>query len=184
MNFKQELIETYIARGGVMLGNFTLTGGGTSTVYIDGRLVTTYPKSLNIIADQFAILISSMNDFATDLNIVVPPVSGISIAAVLSIKLDIPFIIDRGKIKKHGAGKRFEGVFSQNPRCVLVDDLITQGTTLINSVKALREMGKTVSNAIVVVDREEGGRERLESIGVNLTALITKNELVEALKRT
>jgi len=184
MSYKEELIKIYIERGAVLLGNFSLTGGGSSNIYIDGRLVTTYPKSLMLIADEFLRIISSSDEFSDDLNIVVPPVSGISIAAVLSVKLGMPFIIDRGREKEHGTGKRFEGILSNNPACVLVDDLITKGTTLVKSIEALRGMGKVISNALVVVDREEGGREILESLDVKLHALITKSELVAALQKT
>lgn len=184
MDWKEELINIYVDRGAVLCGDFKLTGGGRSDVYLDGRLATTYPRSLEIIADQFAIIIKGLEEYSTDLNLIAPPLSGIPIAAALSIKLNIPFVIDRGKPKHHGTSKRFEGRFFDNPNCVLIDDLITKGTTLLHSIHSLREIGKTVNTALVVVDREEGGRAQLSSIGVNLISLLKKKDLITAFNKT
>ena len=182
MEWKQKLINIYIERKAIMTGTFKLTGGGTSNVYIDGRLVTTYPESLILIADKFAELLLALDEYNFDLNIVVPPLSGIPIAAVLSTKLNIPFIMDRGKAKQHGAGKRYEGQFSNNPNCVVIDDLITQGSTLLQSIQGLREIDKTVNKAFVVVDREEGARELLAKNDIELISLIKKSELLTHLE--
>ncbi len=89
--------------------------------------------------------------------------------------LDIVF--DRGGKKGHGKGKRFEGALETGDQLVLVDDLITAGSTLSSTIQAARDAGAETIAAFVVVDRLEGGRQLLESLGVALTSLLTIQDL-------
>lgn len=183
MDWKEELLKIYVDRGGILKGDFTLTSGKKSNLYIDSRLVSTYPRSLEIIAERFATGLSEELAANPELNIIGPSLSGIPIAAVLSVKLGKPFIIDRGKPKGHGTGKRFEGTFTDNAKCVIIDDLVTRGTTSVELVDELRSMGKEVDRVFAVVDRNEGGSELLAEKGVELNALLAKQELLDAYDR-
>ena len=181
-HWKEEVIGFYIARNALATGEFKLAGGGTSDFYIDGRVVTTFPAALRSIARAFRSIIEENDLLPGDTNLVVPGgISGIPIGTALAIELDRPFVIDRGVQKVHGLGKRFEGRFTDDPRCLLVDDLVTVGSTIIKTVLALREEGYRVSDAVVVVDREEGGREELAKLGVSLYSLVTKADLRRAI---
>jgi len=184
MGWKDDLIAAYVAREAVRVGQFKLAGGGTSNLYIDGRRVSTYPKGLRAICDGMVETIRAHDLLPAGCNLVAPVISGIPIVTAISLKLDVPFVMDRGKPKQHGLGQRFEGVFGADPRCLIVDDLITVGSTLVQTVEALRETGKKVSHAVVVVDREEGGRDLLKAMGVTLHALLTADELRAAAGRT
>ncbi|MBV8979030.1 MAG: orotate phosphoribosyltransferase [Alphaproteobacteria bacterium] len=183
MGWKDALIATYVAREAVRIGKFKLAGGGTSDLYFDGRRVSTYPKGLRAITDGMVATIREGDLLPAGCNLVAPVISGIPIASAISLALDVPFVMDRGKPKQHGLGQRFEGVFGTDPRCLIVDDLITVGSTLVQTVEALREMGKEVGHAIVVVDRNEGGRDLLAGLGVTLHALLTAGELRAAAAR-
>ncbi len=182
--WKDKLLQFYIDREALAFGNFTLASGKTSDFYIDSRTVTTHPQGLRLIAQAFAQIIENQDLLPPDANLITPGgVSGIPIGTALALELDIPFVIDRGAQKAHGLGKRFEGKFSTNNRCLVVDDLVTAGGTILKTVQALRDEGYTVSDALVVVDREEGGREELAKLGVKLHALVTKADLRRALER-
>lgn len=181
-SWKLSLIGHYVHRRAMATGRFDLSGGGTTDFYIDGRLVTTYPPALRAIATGMLETIRARDLMPPGSNIVAPALSGVPVAAALSLELDIPFVIDRGAPKNHGMSKRFEGSFNESPQCLVVDDLITVASTVLRTVAGLRDLGKIVSNVLVVVDREEGGREALEAVGVRLHALLTKSELLEALK--
>ena len=93
------------------------------------------------------------------------------------LELDRDFVIDRGKAKGHGRGRRFEGAFSDGPRCLIIEDLITVGSTLQDTVRTLREDGREVTDALVTVDRQEGGPEALAEIGVTVRSLLTQADL-------
>lgn len=179
-DWKKSLIDCYVSRGAVSVGEFKLAGGGTSNLYIDGRRVSTFPKGLRAITEGMLEIIRRDGLFAPGCNLVAPVISGIPVVTSLSQSLDAPFVMDRGKPKQHGLGRRFEGVFGDDPRCLIVDDLVTVGSTLVQTVDGIRELGKEVSHAIVVVDRNEGGREILAAKGVSLHALLSGDELREA----
>lgn len=181
-DWKNKLLQFYVNRGALAIGEFNLAGGGTSDFYIDGRLITTYPPALRAIVTGMSSLIKGKHLFPRGASLVAPVVSGIPIAVALSLAMKLPFVMDRGAPKSHGHGKRFEGTFRNSPDCLIVDDLITVGSTVAKSIAGLRAEGKRVSSVIVVVDREEGGRESLAGLGVTLYSLVTKKELIAALK--
>ncbi|MGI8623573.1 MAG: orotate phosphoribosyltransferase [Solirubrobacteraceae bacterium] len=174
---KDELAAHYIRRGAFLTGHFELTGGGTSDFYVDGRLIATYPPALRLIAAECARLIAEHDLLGEDATLVGPALGAVPIVTALALELDRPFVIDRGKAKGHGRGRRFEGTFSDGPRCLVVEDLITVGSTLQDTIRALREDGSEVDTALVVVDRQEGGPEALAALGVTVHALLTDADL-------
>lgn len=180
-NWKKILINCYLTRGALASGNFKLTGGGTSDFYIDGRLVTTYPPGLRAITRAIRDLVGNEQLLCPDINLIAPVLSGVPIVTALALELGIPFVLDRGIPKKHGHSKRFEGLFTNSKECLIVDDLITVGSTIAQTIDGLREIGKSVSDVIVVVDRQEGGKETLSKRRVRLHSLLTKSELMQSL---
>src|SRR6187200_2677060 len=127
--WKRDLLDLYVERGALAAGRFDLVGGGVTDFYIDGRMVTTSSMGLELIAQQFVQTIEAEHLLGSDDTIVAPALSGVPILVTLSLKLGIPYVIDRGRPKQHGMGKRFEGAFRSSNRCLVVDDLITAGTT-------------------------------------------------------
>jgi orotate phosphoribosyltransferase len=181
-NWKQVLINCYLSRHALASGEFKLTGGGTSDFYIDGRLVTTYPPGLRAITQAMCELIELKKLLPPHTNLIAPVLSGIPIVTALALELQIPFMMDRGAPKKHGHSKRFEGVFTSSEKCLIIDDLITVGTTIMQTIDGLRSIGKSISDVIVVVDREEGGKEALSERDVMLHSVLTKSELMQSLE--
>jgi orotate phosphoribosyltransferase len=179
-SWKDQLIRFYLERKALAVGKFELAGGGTSDFYIDGRLVTTYPPALRLVASAMSSVIKERKLLPPGANLVAPVLSGIPVATALGLELDIPFIMDRGKAKGHGHGKRFEGVFSESEHCLIVDDLITVGSSIVQTVGGLQELGKKVTDAVVIVDREEGGRENLLRYGIALHSLLMRTDLTTA----
>ena len=88
----------------------------------------------------------------------------------------------RKETKAHGLGKRIEGDISSEGKALIIDDVATTGSSIESAVKALRSEGLMVSDAFVVVDREEGARERLDNLGVRLNSLITLSQLTSGLE--
>jgi orotate phosphoribosyltransferase len=174
---KDQLAAYYIRRGAFLTGTFQLTGGGTSDFYIDGRLIATYPPALRLIARMHAQLIEQHGLLPADATLVGPALGAVPIVTALGLELDRPFVIDRGRAKAHGRGRRFEGTFSDGPRCLVVEDLITVGSTLLDTVAALREQGREVDAALVTVDRQEGGPEAAAEAGVTVHSLLTQADL-------
>ena len=86
----------------------------------------------------------------------------------------------RKAAKGHGMQRQVEGpAMPQGLRSALVDDVITTGGSLIQARDVLRrEVGVEVTDALVVIDREEGGRETLAAEGITLSALFHKRDFL------
>jgi orotate phosphoribosyltransferase len=104
------------------------------------------------------------------------------LAASASLASGLPFIIVRGEAKSYGTGNRIEGAFAAGELVCLVEDVVTSGGALAESVEALREAGLVVRNAVCVLDREEGGSDALARLGVRLRPLFRASELLEGEK--
>jgi orotate phosphoribosyltransferase len=88
-------------------------------------------------------------------------------------------VIVRSRAKEYGTANRIEGAFDYGDCVCLVEDVVTSGGAAIEAVEALREAGLRVSNAVCVVDREEGGVDALARVAVRLRALFTGSQLRE-----
>lgn len=86
----------------------------------------------------------------------------------------------RKAAKSHGAGRRIEGCFEQGMPVVVVEDVVTTGSSALEAAAAVRDAGGTVRGVLAVVDREEGGRETIERAGYAVRALVTLGELLQA----
>ena len=182
--WKEQLLRFYVERGAFAIGGpFKLGSGGTSDVYIDGRMVATHPPALKVITRGMLTKITQNNLLGDGDILVAPVVSGIAIGVALSLETDEDLILDRHTTKDHGMGKRFEGIdINKKPlpkRALIVDDLMTKGQTVLRTVIGVRELGISVTDVIVVVDREDGGEETLKENGIRLHKLLTMQEMFE-----
>ena len=85
-------------------------------------------------------------------------------------------IIVRKEPKKHGTAKWIEGILDGVRRVVVIDDVITTGGSTITAIERMREAGLEVIAAVVIIDREEGGREAIEATGVSVISLFTRGD--------
>jgi orotate phosphoribosyltransferase len=109
------------------------------------------------------------------------PVAGIPFASLIAYNLKKPLLYIRKGVRLHGRQRRIEGILAPGDRILLVDDLITTGISLRNAAKAIRAEGGVVTDAAVLLDREEGGREKLDKSGMKLHALLNISEIVKKL---
>lgn len=84
----------------------------------------------------------------------------------------------RKEPKTHGAGRLIEGPFRSGDRVVVIEDTITTGSSARKAIDAVRSEGGEVVGVLALVDRQEGGREALESIGIPVLALTTADDIV------
>ena len=91
------------------------------------------------------------------------PTAGVPFATVVSQKLGIPLIYYRQARKEHGVRKKIEGILERNDRVLIIDDLITTGESVIETAEVIRDQGGVVNELVVLLDREQGGQQRLRS---------------------
>ena len=166
------LIEALRAADAVRTGEFELAHGGTSEYYVDKYRFETDPTCLGAIADAFADRLDS------DTHLGAVALGGVPLAAATSVRAGLPYVIVRKERKEYGTGNRIEGELPADSSVVVLEDIVTTGTSVLEAVEALRTAGATVERVLVVVDREEGGRETIEEAGVTMESLVTAGELL------
>jgi len=162
--------------GAIEFGIFKLTSGKVSPYYIDLRIIPSFPDAFQKACDLYVKLIETEIGRKNFDRIAGIPTAGISFASVVSYQLKKPFFYVRKEAKLHGRQRRIEGIIMPGDRILLLDDLVTTGKSLITTAKAIRAEGGVVNDAVVLLDREEGGMERLEKEGLKLHALMKASE--------
>jgi len=178
---KTELSRILHKIGAIKFGAFKLTSGRMSPYYIDLRIVPSFPDAFQRVCDIYVDMVETQMGVQSFDRIAGIPTAGIPFASLISYKMKKPFLYIRPKAKVHGRERRIEGMIMPGNRVLLVDDLITTGLSLRNAAKAIRAEGGVVSDALVLVDREEGGKERLKKDGINLHYLLTAREAANRL---
>jgi orotate phosphoribosyltransferase len=183
MSSRDDLLTLLAARS-AKRGNFTLASGRQSTLYIDARLTTMSPEGLALIGPLGLEAINTANwsaDSVGGLTLGADPIAcAISYASASSAKPLRAFTV-RKEPKTHGTGKLIEGPFRANDRVVVIEDTITSGGSARKAIDAVRAAGGQVVGVLALVDRDEGGREALETEGVRVLALTRAAEIVSRL---
>ena len=167
--------------GALQFGAFKLTSGKISPYYIDLRMVPSFPDAFQEICDFYVNFIKEEVGDRNFKRVAGIPVAGLPFASIIAFKLAKPFLYIRKGVRLHGRQRRIEGILSPGDRVLLVDDLVTTGLSLQKAAKAIVAEGGVVADAVVLLDREEGGIERLEKSGVKLHALLNIKETATSL---
>ncbi len=153
-------------------GEFLLRSGKVSNEYFDKYQFEANPLILAGIAKHLSAMINIDFDYYAALEM-----GGIPIATALSLLTNKPMVLVRKKAKEYGTQKFAEGPIIKGKKLLIVEDVVTSGGQIIISTSQLREEGAIVNDAICVIDRESGGKEALNEIGLNLISLFTMTDL-------
>ena len=160
-------------------GTFTLASGKTSDFYIDVRRIALSAEGHWLLG---RLLLDAVLDLKAE-GVAGVELGGCPLASATSQESfarrdlpSIPALYVRKQAKAHGSGKLVETSFDIKPgaHVVLVEDVITTGGSSERAVAALREAGYVVNHVVVVVDRQEGGKEHLEDLGLTVVSLFTR----------
>jgi len=168
------LVATLRAADAVEFGEFELAHGGTSDYYVDKYRFETDPDCLSAIGSAFADQIDESVDAVAGVAL-----GAVPLVAVTSVETGLPSIIVRKSAKEYGTGNRIEGSIEAGDRVVVLEDVATTGTSAREAAEALTEAGAEVTRVLVVVDREEGARERLQDAGFEMDSLLTAADLLD-----
>jgi uridine monophosphate synthetase len=173
----QELALALFDIQAVKFGSFTLKSGQTSPIYLDLRQIISFPALLKNISEM---MWEKAKDLSFDLVCGVP-YTALPLATCLSVLHDVPMILRRKEIKDDGTKKRIEGAYTPGQICLILEDVITTGSSILETCATLKEEKLNVEDAIIIVDRQQGGRENLIQHGLRVHALMTLKELATLL---
>ena len=157
-------------------GDFLLRSGKRSTWYLDKYRFETRPDLLRALGVRLAETAVEADPAAV--RFAGPALGAVALAASASMASELPFIIVRNETKEYGTANRIEGPFDEGDVVCLLEDVVTSGGALAESVSAIRDAGLVVRNAVCVVDREEGGADALARLGVRLSSLYRASDLL------
>jgi orotate phosphoribosyltransferase len=178
---KIEICKILDRIGAFKFGAFRLSSGKMSPYYIDLRIVPSFPDAFREVCGVYADFIRSKVGTRNFERVAGIPVAGMPFAALIAYDLKKPFLYIRRGVRRHGRERRIEGVIAPGDRVLLVDDLVTTGLSLQKAAKAIVAEGGLVANAVVLLDRQEGGRERLAKSGIAVHALLSITEVANTL---
>lgn len=173
----RSLIHKLFELGAVKFGKFTLKSGISSPIYLDLRVTISSPKTLVAIAEAMHFVIRNCK---TDLVCGVP-YTALPFATAISIQHTIPMVMRRKEKKEYGTGKIIEGIYVPGQKCLVIEDVITSGQSIFETIGPLTEAGLVVEDIVVLVDREQGGRKFIESKGYRVHPVCTISAIVEEL---
>ncbi|KAH9510403.1 hypothetical protein Btru_043083 [Bulinus truncatus] len=162
----------------VKFGDFKLKSGIQSPVYFDLRVIMSHPDVMVNVARLLWEKVSTLN-FKSVCGV---PYTALPFATIISAENKIPMLIRRKEAKSYGTKKLIEGDYSDGDSCLIVEDVVSSGSSILETAEALKEAGLVVSEAVVLLNREQGGYEKLESAGIKLHSVFTITDVLKILK--
>lgn len=174
----EALAVTLFNIGAIRFGKFKLAKGKTSHIYLDLRVVVSYPQALRQVTAVYRTILDGMQ---FDL-LAATPLAGLPLGTALALDMDKPLIYPRKTAKSYGTGKGIEGVWSVGQTAVVVDDLIASGDSLLQTIVSLKVAGLQVKEAVVLVDRELDGVSNLADQGYKLHVISPISKILSILE--
>ena len=169
------LADALLECGCVRFGSFRLKSGSISPVYIDLRLLASYPRVL----DQVAVAYGQMLQGLRFDRIAAIPYAALPIGTAVSMRYDVPLIYPRREAKSYGTGALIEGVFHEGEIVLLLDDVATTGESKLEALQTLQSAGLAVKDIVVLIDRQMGAAEWLGRQGYRLHSVLTLAGLID-----
>lgn len=178
MESKKEFFLECYKLGIIKFGRFTLKSGIESPFYVDLRPLASDPKILKNLADYLLDMLP-LDNFDLICGV---PYAALPMATAMSLESYIPLIIKRKEAKSYGTKKLIEGIYQKGQNCLLVEDVITSGKSLVETIAEVEQEDLKVSDIVVVLDREQGGTQLLESKGYRVHTLFNISEVCAILQ--
>lgn len=177
----ESFMENLYQVGCVKFGEFILSSGLKTPVYFDLRIIVSHPKLLK----QAGLLIAKYiedNNLNYDL-ICGVPYGAFAVATALSVQVEKPMVFKRKEAKDYGCKKMVEGSYQDGENCLLIEDVVVYGTSIIETAECLRDYKLEVKNAISLLDREQGGASNINGHQINFHSIIKASDLLQFLHR-
>ena len=176
----RDLIIGLAELGALQFGDFTLASGKRSSMYVDLRLLVSQPSLMQAAARAYA---SKLDLLPCD-RIAGIPYAALPIGMAVSLASGVPLIYNRKESKSHGLGKDIEGLWQPGERVVIIEDVITTGGSIVSSVELFRAAGLVVEDAVVLLDRQQGGVENLRKVGIRVHSVLELSDVLDLLAAT
>ncbi|XP_011167181.1 uridine 5'-monophosphate synthase [Solenopsis invicta] len=177
VDLKELAVELYDIQA-VKFGEFKTKIGLTTPIYFDLRMIISYPKLMLKLAKALWTLLDDPTKVSRICGI---PYTALPLATLISALEGVPMLMKRKEAKSYGTKKLIEGAFLPGDTCVIIEDIITSGSSVLETVDVLKKENLNVTEAYVIIDREQGGRKNLENHGIKVKSLFVITEFMKYL---
>lgn len=178
----KDLICELVDAGGIKFGSFTLKSGISSPIYVDLRMCVSHPKLLHSIASLVA---DTMQEDKINADLICGvPYTALPIATCVSMKTSLPMVMRRKEAKSYGTKQVIEGNYRAGQKCVVIEDIVSSGSSIIETAQALAAAGLVVTDAVVFLDREQGGSENLLQWNIKTHSIFKITAILDTLLAT
>ena len=181
---KKRLLEIFRSKS-VNYGKYSLASGKTSNYYIDCKETCNDAIGVTLIGEIVFEMIKKIDKNVTavgGLEIGAISIGTSTIMAALKESYLLKSFTVRKEPKQHGRKKQVEGNLGEGDNVIILDDVITTGSSTIRAVKAVEKLGANIVMVICLVDRGEGGAKNIKDQGYNMQSIFTVNDLLDAEK--
>lgn len=173
---KKDFINEFIKKKIIKYGDFTLKSGKKSNIYIDMRTIISYPTLLKNLTTYIAEKEKKNNVKVLYSIVCGVPYGAISLATAFSLETNIKSIFIRKEKKEYGTKKQIEGHFTENEEILLIEDVITSGQSILETIQIIEQNNLKIGKIITFIDREEGGVKMLRERGYNIEHIFKKSD--------
>ena len=179
-----EIADALFRSGCLKFGSFKVKSGVLSPYYIDLSCLLSSPRDFSCVVDAVAEEIKRIKGFDRIDKLASIELKGALLLPGIACRLNLPCVVVRKSEKKYGVmGRIAGGAAVEGERILFFYDVVTDGMSKVEGVKPLETFGAQIGMIMVVVDREQGGRENIERLGYNFHELATISELVKLLSK-
>ncbi|KAK9874296.1 hypothetical protein WA026_002649 [Henosepilachna vigintioctopunctata] len=172
-----ELVVELFKINAIKFGDFVTKVGLNTPVYFDLRVIVSYPNLM----ERLSEIIIEKVDFSDVKLVCGVPYTALPIATIVSCKSKVPMVMRRKEAKSYGTKKLIEGVFTDGDSCLIIEDVVTSGSSILETTKDLRSSGLICKKAIVLLNREQGGEDFLKENGIKMQSLLSMTDLIQIL---
>ncbi|KAL4008626.1 hypothetical protein ACER0C_002478 [Sarotherodon galilaeus] len=178
--FTDSLILKLHDVNGVKFGEYKLKSGLLAPIYIDLRALVSHPALTNQVV---SLIYERVQEEGLQFHSVCGvPYTALPLATVICSQHELPMVIRRKEAKDYGTKRLVEGSFRQGDTCLIIEDTVTSGTSILETAEVLCKEGLKVTDAVVLMDREQGGVEMLALKGIKLHPIISISQLLRVLQ--
>ncbi|XP_017888150.1 uridine 5'-monophosphate synthase isoform X1 [Ceratina calcarata] len=159
----------------VKFGEFVTKVGLKTPIYFDLRVIISHPKLMVRLAKT---LWKQAEEASGITQICGVPYTALPLATLISADTNIPMLIKRKEVKSYGTKKLIEGNYKQGDHCAIIEDVVTSGSSILETVHSLRKEGLKVTEAFVVIDREQGAKKNIKNHGIHIRSLYSVTTLL------
>ena len=180
IGFKEQLANKLFDIGVIKFGDFTFKSGIRSNNYVDMRLAISHPDVLH----DLAMYLKDIQQKCHADILCAVPYAAVPVTTALSMISGMRMVMARKETKDHGTKKMIEGIYTPGQECLIIEDVVTTGASILETVKTVEAAGLKVKDVVGIIDRQQGGAENITSKGYRFHALFKLQELLNFLKKS